>query len=500
MCARARALAAVIVVVAAALAGCGTSGRSAGAASAERGQAWSAPNADVANTRRVVGGPIDAASAPRLRRVWTVPITAPGFVATPVVAGGVAYLQDLGSNVLAVSLATGRVLWAAAANDPNVGPNGVNVGDGRVYGATNGSAFALDTKSGKQLWVRRLIRNGGEAIDMAPGYHDGTVYVSTALRGPGGVGVLWALDGATGRPKWKWAQVPYGLWGHPEVNAGGGLWHPPAFDGHGGLYIGIGNPLPFPGTAAAPWGRTRPGDNRWDNSLVKLDERTGKFIWGRQVLPHDIYDWDLQCPPILATVGGRQVVLASGKMGIVYAFDAERGTLLWQRPVGMHNGHDHDNLIAMRGGVPFRRPTTILPGNWGGVQTPMASDGRTVYVAVNNLSILYRSQTDNRQQNLLQGKGELVALDIATGRVRWDRTLPHSTYGAATISNDVVFTTTFEGTVWGLDTRTGKVVWHDRLPAGTDAPVGVSGGTLITAGSLPISQEQRPAIVAYRVG
>ena len=38
---------------------------------------------------------------------------------------------------------------------------------------------ALPATTGKQLWSRTLIRNDHEGIDMAPGYNDGTVYVST---------------------------------------------------------------------------------------------------------------------------------------------------------------------------------------------------------------------------------------------------------------------------------------------------------------------------------
>jgi outer membrane protein assembly factor BamB len=491
-----------VAAIAGASAGCGAQKSDDNAARKPRGAAgdWPYPNADLANTRRV-GGPIDSASVAKLRRAWSVPIQASGYAATPVVADGVLYTQDLDSNVHAIDLHSGRRIWTKEYHDPNVGPNGVTVAAGRIYGATNTSAFALDSGDGHELWHTPLTRSEAEAIDMAPGYHDGTVFVSTALRSGGSIGILWALDAATGHRRWKWVQVPESLWGNRQVNAGGGLWHPPAFDGRGSLYIGIGNPLPFPGTADQPWGSSRPGPNRWNNSLVKLDERTGRFLWGRQVLPHDIYDWDLECPPILAEAGGRPVAIAGGKMGFVYAFDAQRGKLLWKRSVGIHNGHDDDNLLALHGRFErLRPPVTIYPGDWGGIQTQMASDGRTVYVPVNNLAMHYTSTTEGHQQELTEGTGEVVAIDVATGRVRWDRKLPHSDYGGATVANDVVFTATYEGVVWGLDARSGRVVWRSQLPAGNDAPVTVAGDMLITAGSLALDESQRPAIVAYRLG
>ena len=287
------------------------------------------------------------------------------------------------------------------------------------------------------------------------------------------------------------------------MNAGGGAWHPPAFDERGGLYIGLANPVAWPGTREDPWGRSRPGDNRWDNSIVKLDARTGRFLWGRQVLPHDIYDWDLECPIILAHAGGRLVAIAGGKMGVVFAFDADTGALLWKRSVGIHNGHDHDDLAAMRGDYSnIRAGQRIYPGDWGGIQSAMASDGSTVYAPVNNLYTVYRNGIDQpRLQEVMSGTGEVVAIDVATGRVRWDRRLPHSVYGAATIANDVVFTTTLDGTVWGLDTRTGKQLWSAKLPEATDAPIAIAGDTLMTAASFPLrNEDQELAIVAYRLG
>jgi alcohol dehydrogenase (cytochrome c) len=462
---------------------------------------WAAPNADLSNTRRV-GGPIDVASVGRLHVAWRVPLRGL-YAATPVVVGGVAYTEDLESNVYAIDVHSGRLRWLRRYAQPDTGPNGVSVADGRVYAVLRSSAIALDARSGRQLWSTRLVQTPTELIVMTPGEKDGTVYVSTVPAAGGAIGTLWALDGRTGTRRWKWEEVSNELWGHPEVNGGGGLWHPPAFDERGALYIAIANPIPFPGVPGAPWGASRPGPNRWDNSLVKLDARTGRFIWGTQVLPHDIYDWDLECPPILARVHGRRVVLSAGKMGFVYAFDAEDGRLLWKRSVGIHNGHDDDNLLAMRGDFGrLRLDQRMYPGGWGGVQTPMASDGTTVYVPVNNFPAIYRQMVFSAptQADPITGRGELVALDIATGRVKWDTRLSHSPYGAATIANDLVFTTTYDGTLWAFDRRSGKPVWRSKLPTGTDAPVAVAGDTLVTAASIPLTSSARPQLVAYRLG
>ena len=66
------------------------------------------------------------------------------------------------------------------------------------------------------------------------------------------------------------------------------------------------------------------------------------------------------------------------------------------------------------------------------------------------------------------GKGRLVALDAATGRALWERRLPSPDFGCATVANDVVFTSTYDGTVYGFAAETGRLLWQARL-RGRDA-------------------------------
>jgi glucose dehydrogenase len=331
-----------------------------------------------------------------------VPITATsafgGYSTTPVVVKGVVYTQDLASNVQAIDLKSGKVLWTHKYSSPNEGPNGVNVANGTVYGATSDSAFALEAATGKQLWTRKLTRNANEGIDMPPGYHDGTVYVSTvpgntkSFYAGNGQAILTAMDASTGAIKWKWDEVPANLWSekNKNINSGGGQWQAPTFDGKGNLYVGVANPAPFTGTPKLPWGSSRPGPNLYTNSIVKLNESTGKLIWYYQLTPHDIYDWDMQNSPMLATVNGKQVVIDGGKAGIVVAVDAQTGKPLWKRPVGIHNGHDNDNLAAQKGDFSnLKIPETVEPGDLGGIETQLATNGKTVFAAANNLAPVY---------------------------------------------------------------------------------------------------------------
>ncbi len=501
-----------------ALAGCGGGGSSGVPNGAPNelssfSDEWPAPNQDLSNTR-VASSKIDSGNVSQLGIAWTVPIKGGGtfgnYASTPIVADGVVYTQDLTSNVKAIDLETGEVKWSKDYDAEDVGPNGLAIGYDKIYGATSDFAFALDKDTGDEVWQsEKLTRNANEGIDMAPGVFDKTVYVSTV---PGnaksfykgnGVGVLWALDAATGKQKWKFLTVPEDLWSpeHTDINSGGGLWHPPAFDDDGNVYVDIANPAPWPGTNEFPWGSSRPGPNPHSNSLVKLNPDDGKVIWARQMLAHDVYDWDLQLPPILTKDGDRSLVLSSGKLGYVIATDPADGTVVWKNPVGEHNGHDHDNELALDGETAQlpKLPVTVLPGILGGVETQMAAADGVFYVPIVNLPVRFPNQ-ETPQLEIPKGTGEVEALNIADGSLKWKRELPQPAYGAATVSNDLVFTTTFEGKVIALDRDDGSIVWQKQMPAGTNAPLAIVGDTLITAASFPQTKDQQPAIIAYRLG
>src|SRR5882724_1713148 len=154
------------LIVVAALAGCGSSSSSSGPNFTGSGY----PNGDTSNTRQV-GGPINSTSVTNLEQAWTLPITATSafgsYASSPIISKGVMYSQDLASNVQAIDVETGEVLWSTPFEQPDHGPNGVVVANGLVFGATPIEAFALDQKTGKEVWSVELARNGKEGIDMA---------------------------------------------------------------------------------------------------------------------------------------------------------------------------------------------------------------------------------------------------------------------------------------------------------------------------------------------
>jgi outer membrane protein assembly factor BamB len=469
---------------------------------------WQLQNGDLSNTRNTRNAAITSANVSKLGVAWTMPLTASSiygtFAANPVIdRNGVVYLQDLDSNVFAVNLATGRVLWRRLYDSQDIGPNGVAVAGGTVYGATAKFAFALDAKTGRELWrntklVPKLLQKGGGelangfGIDIQPQVANGKVYLSSAALLGGGV--IYALDAGTGRELWSFDTVidPVG-----KKIIGGGAWNAPAVGPDGTVYFGLGN-MYQPASVAVG----HPGRRLYTDSIVALDGTTGKLRWYFQAVPNDFHDWDLQLSPVYAETGGRALVVGAGKMGQVYAMDAATGKLVWKTKVGVHNGHDQDGALALRHRLPrLAFPLTVEPGIVGGVETNMAVADGVVYVPVANLASVWKTAgTGLGSANFADGTGEMVALDLATGRILWDTKLSQMADGDATVVNDLVFTTTFEGRLIALARDTGKIVWSRKLPAFTNAPVAVVGDTLVTAASFPGGKGQTTEVIAFRLG
>lgn len=496
----------VAVLLVAALSGCGGSSSSADEPKLE-GTGY--PGVDAANSRNAKGT-IESGNVAELEETWSLPLTAQSsfgaHASSPVIVNGVVYSQDLESNVQAIALDSGEVLWTKKYNEASQGPNGVVVADDHVFGATGKEAFALDQKTGEEAWSTPLVvKPSGEGIDMAPGYSKGLVYISTVpltateLYPGGGVGTLWALDAKSGQKKWHFDTVPKGLWGDTKINSGGGLWQPPSFDDEGFMYFGTGNPAPYPGTAEEPWGSSRPGPNLYTNSLIKMDARTGKMQWYYQQTPHDLYDWDFQDPPLLLEAGGRELAIGAGKSGIVTAVDAKTGKPVWEQPVGTHNGHDDDGLLAMRGETSKIKNGQLLPGVLGGVIAPMATDGSLVFVPVVNQPATI-SSTTGLGEGGGTSTGGLVALDAATGAVQWEQEFGAPAYGAPTVVNDLVFVPSFDGSVHAFEVGSGNEAWSGALPAAINTSVSISGDTVIAPAGLATAEGQQPKIVAFRLG
>jgi alcohol dehydrogenase (cytochrome c) len=475
---------------------------------------WPYPNGDLINSRVAAGSTITSANVSELKEAWTFKLTGTAaagvhgtgsFAAAPVVVNGVVYIQDLDCNVYAVSLASGKELWEYQVNQAEVqgpGPNGVAVADGVVYGDTPYTVFALNASTGKIIWVNRsLLHSGQGTFEIQPQVAGGRVYLASAYGlGPGG-GVALALSAATGKMLWSFNTVEGLDIGVKELGGGsGGAWETPLVGSDGSVTFGIGNPY-----QSAEAAMTHPSAQLYTDSDVNLDAATGKLRWYYQGVPNDFNDWDMQISPISAEVNGVPAVIGAGKMGIVYAMNAATGALLWKTPVGEHNGHDDYPVLLLEHKLTLKVPFTMVPGSLGGVLADMALEDNTVYVATNDVPLVTTNMNyPVGDEGTGAASGEVEALNLATGKVEWDTKVPNMPLGAATVSNDLVFTTLYNGVLIAVNRNTGAIVFRKTLPTSTNAPIAIAGNSVIVPAGAPATTASGTApgpaqLVAYSV-
>jgi outer membrane protein assembly factor BamB len=482
---------------------------------------WPMANRDYENTRMTTDSPINAGNVYEMGLAWSarLVISASDWgtaASNPLIAGGIVYFQDLMSNVTAFDLETGEVLWTTVYNRAALGPNGPALGYGKIFIQDGINHFiALDAETGEELWETELESSTGT---QQPYVYNGYVYTGTGSgippQGPddiggrdsytGGIsGFVYALDQETGAPLWSFETTEEGYWGNPELNGGGALWYPPGIDTETGItYWGTGNPFPFPGTIDYPNASSRPGLNRWSNAMLALEGRSGELLWYHLAKPGDLFDLDYQSSPVLATNSeGRPMIIGSGKLGRVIGYDRATGEVLWNTLVGEHQ---NDELEA----IPLGEVVEVMPGVWGGVETPKALvDGRVYALVVNVATPWTATGWDSESSGtsvvraeartrIEEGTAELLALDVDTGEIIWGVDFDTLAFSGVTIVNDLVFVATYDGVIYAITHEDGEIVWTYQAPGGIIAWPAVAGEFIVW----PVGLGREPQLIALRLG
>ncbi len=331
-----------------------------------------------------------------------------------------AFFADYSTNVYAIDVKTGKLLWNTRAGfesysantgsvivhkdkvivpivSAEIGITGINKFE---CCTSSGGVVALDRKTGKMLWTYRILPKAEPSIKK----NNGELFY-----------------GPSGAP----------VWCSPTVDEKRGL-----------VYIGTGQNYSDP-------------TSNTSDALQAIDIRTGKMVWNFQATANDAYNIAcpvfLNCPPksgpdldfgmapiLVKGPDGKDILLAGQKSGIVFAL-TPAGKLLWKTRVGKG-------------------------GKLGGIHWGMATDGKNVYACNSDNFIAL----DNSDRSIKPSPG-VFALNIITGDTVWSTPSPPCSNGTTCFNGNsaaplvipgIVFAGSLNGIIRALSTDDGSVLWE----------------------------------------
>jgi quinoprotein glucose dehydrogenase len=531
---------------------------------------WPNYGNDPGGTRYSSAHQIDRSNIGLLHLAWTYRTGAmdektdlvrkAAFEATPIMVDNRLFLSTPYNHVIALDPQTGAKLWEYDAhvdlskNRSEVTSRGVSTWQElqakpgqpcrrRIFlGTLDARLLALDGDSGKpcldfgrkgQVDLTEGVGlakewSGGFEVTSAPAISKDVVIVGSSIADNWKVdterGMVRAYDVRTGKLRWTWNPTPWAEKTTPRTGASN-AWSTLSVDPEHDLVF-------VPTGSAAPdyYGGVRKGDNKWANSVVALRASTGDFVWGFQVVHHDLWDYDVASQPTLFTwKDGTPAVVINTKMGHVFVLNRLTGAPLApseERPVPKSDipGEDasptqpfstislvpegvsasdawgatpddlkwcQDKIKSLRAQGMFTPPslqgTAVFPGNVGGVNWGSAAYDPSRHVMIANTNRLiasirliprekYDAETNKDQDNRIFGEfGE-------------QKGAPYGLYRSFLFSPGK---TPCNAPPWGtteaVDLYTGKKLWD--VPLGTMIPGQQTGsinlgGPMITAGGL----------------
>jgi quinoprotein glucose dehydrogenase len=307
----------------------------------------------------------------QLTTAWTYDMGVPaaGYTVTPIVVGNVMYFP-VGTTIVGLQADTGKEIWKFDLKtlkdlgpNPSAGGRGISYWPGTtrvkpriVIDTTNGFIVQLDARTGEPVPGPSGAINlatgvtekfgGGYSTNTPPAIYKNLAIIAARTGEQGRYGLPGdprAFDLLTGKEVWRFHVVPqpddenFGTWGLNgwQDRRGPGVWVPMTVDPVNDLVF-----IPLGNATDQNYGGSRPGENLYATTLLVLQASTGKRKWHQQLTHHDIYDWDVNCPPALieAVKDGQRVpaVAQMTKQGMLFMFHRLTGEPLFgmeERPV-----------------------------------------------------------------------------------------------------------------------------------------------------------------------
>lgn len=445
----------------------------------------------------------------QLQLAWAWPMQTGAAQTTPLVYGGVMYIPSR-TGIQAIDAATGDFVWAFKRE--GMARRNLAIYGTSLFSTTHDAhLLAIDAQTGKLRWDQTVAdAKLGFSYTSGPIIVKGQVVAGIAgcERYKDEVCFISAHDANTGAEKWRantiarpgepggdtWGEIP------ARQRAGGDAWIPGSFDPVLNLiYWGTSQPKPW---ASALRGTEAPALHT--SSTLAINADTGKLVWHFQHLPAETHDLDEAFERILVDVGGRPSVFSMGKVGILWHLDRQTGQFIKAIDPGYQtvvNVDQRTGLVTYRPGmVPkIGVPVYSCPGQ-GGFKNLYAMayhpETRAIYVPMMLTcgEQLFTAGPPDIPQQVGKGAlrrtpkpflpspdtlGELLALDVESGKVLWRQRerLPLNT-APLTTAGGLVFSGDMNRNVTAYDAASGRLLWRTRtamIPDGSPITYSVRG-------------------------
>ncbi|GHB30159.1 pyrroloquinoline quinone-dependent dehydrogenase [Salinicola rhizosphaerae] len=330
-------------------------------------------------------------------------IPATVWSATPVVANDTMYVATPFGHVIALDPGTGKQKWTFdtksplkaltqpvlknrgvaywQADDPVSGQSCQKV----IYAGTgDGKLYALDADSGERC--ADFADNGMLDVNQWNTINDKfplallqppTVVGDHLIFGWAGKdwayaeappGTVFSVNARTGEREWTFEAIPADI---RKKTGTANVWTQMSADAeHGLVYLPVASPSPN------YWGGNRKESIPYGTSTTALDVDTGKVVWSRQWVHHDVWDYDINSAPTLMdiTVDGKQIpaLIQATKQGFLFVVNRLTGKDVWpieERPVPQGDGSVEGEQLSPTQPFPTK-PAPLLdqskkPKIWG---------------------------------------------------------------------------------------------------------------------------------------
>ncbi len=395
---------------------------------------------------------------------------------SPLVVDGIMYFT-VPDHVWAVDARSGHQIWHYQYPDNkgfHIGHRGVAMYKDWLFFVTpDAHLVSLNAKDGTVRWnVVIADSKKGYWTTLAPLVVGNHILVGVSGDFDNLAGFLRSVDPETGKTQWQWNSTPPP--GTPNTTTGGMTWMTGTYDPDLHLvYWGTGNPTPVLN------GKPRPGDNLYTCSIVAMNPDTGKLAWAFQASPHDTHDWDAVETPVLvdANFDGkpRKMLMQTSRNGYFFVLDRTNGKSLLSLPYGPVNW----SLGVDKRGEPIPNPAKepapdgrLIAPDEGGLtnyRSPSFDPNTGLFIvsAHPSYGIYFAKPADGTfgwagADYGVWSKGVLEAIDYKTGKLRWTHELGPGGSGAGVLTTDsgLTFTGDAAGNMLALRTSDGETLWH----------------------------------------